>query len=157
MKNFIKNLIIGFWKNGFITLCKIVLEHWIISFLVIILITYLCSDSKTAIYAWFLIGIFAIYSAIKAIIEIFIEIRNYIKSKDNERKNLILQKIGGKIFDFILCVVGIFQALRIFSHISKITKSASSAVNVVDDVASAISKLLMDLKKIKTKVLNITY
>jgi ABC-type polysaccharide/polyol phosphate export permease len=144
--DFIINLILGFWKNGFISLCQIVLEHWIISSLVIILIAYLCSDPETAIYAWFLIGIFAFYSAIKAIIEIFIEIKNYIKSDNTEYKVLILQKTGGKIFDFLLCVVGIFQALRIFSHISKITKSASSAVNVVDDVASAISKLLKDLK-----------
>lgn len=110
----IKNLIAGFWKNGFISLCKIVLEHWIISLLIVIIIAYLCSDIETAIYAWFLIGIFAVYSAIKAIIEAFIEIRNYIRTTDNEYKMLILQKIGGKIFDFVLCVVGIFQAIRIF-------------------------------------------
>ena len=90
---------------------------------------------------------FAIYSAIKAIIEIFILTRNYIKSKEPESQILILQIIGGKLFDVTLCVVGIFQALRIFSHVSKITKSTSSAVNVVDDVASAVSKFLKDLKK----------
>ena len=142
----IKNLSFGFWQYGFISLCKIVLEHWIISSFVIILITYLCSNSKTAIYAWFLIGIFAAYSAVKAIIEIFIEARNYYKQKSTEHRIIILQKIGGKIFDFLLCVVGIFQVLRIFSHISRITKSTASAVNVVDDVASAISKFLKDLK-----------
>ena len=124
--DFIKNLILGFWKNGFISLCQIVLEHWMISLLVIILITYLCSDSETAIYAWFLIAIFAVYSATKAVIEALIEIRNYVKSGNVDEKTLIVQKIGGKIFDFVLCVVGIFQALRVFSHISKITKSASS-------------------------------
>ena len=143
----IKNLIFGFWKNGFVNLCQIVMEQWIISLLVIILIAYLCSDSETAIYAWLLIGIFAIYSAIKAVIEIFIEIKNYIKSDNTETKTLILQKTGGKIFDFALCVIGIFQALKIFSHISRITKSTSSAVNVVDDVAGAISKFLENLKK----------
>ena len=143
----IKNLIIGFWKNGFISLCKIVIEQWIISLLIIILIAYLCSNSETAIYAWSLIGIFALYSAIKAIIEIFIEIRNYIKTKDSKDKTLILQKTGGKIFDLTLCLVGIFQTLRIFSHISKITKSSASAVNVVDDVAGAISKFLENLKR----------
>ena len=143
----IKNLILGFWKNGFISLCKVVLEHWIISLLIIILIAYLCSDAETAIYAWFLIGFFAIYSASKAVIDIVIEIRSYIREANIEYKSLILQKIGGKIFDFILCVVGIFQALRIFSHISKITKSTSSAINVVDDVAGAISKFLKNLNK----------
>lgn len=143
----IKNLIAGFWENGFISLCKIVLEHWIISFLIIALIAYLCSDSETAIYAWFLIGVFAIYSAARAAIEAFIETRNYLKATDIEYKTLTLQKIGGKIFDFILCAVGIFQALRIFSHISKISKSASSAINVVDDVAGAVSKFIQNLKK----------
>ena len=147
MLEIIKNLIIGFWKNGVISLCKIVAEHWIISLLIIILIAYRCSDSETAVYAWFLIGIFAIYSAVKALIEIFIEVRNYIKEADIENKKLILQKTGGKVFDFALCAIGIFQALRIFTHISRITKSTSSAVNVVDDVAGAISKLLENLKK----------
>lgn len=143
----IKNLTAGLWKYGFVSLCKIVLEHWIISLMIIILIAYLCSDSETAIYAWFLIGIFAIYSAIKAVIEVFIEIRNYINTTSIEDKILILQKIGGKIFDFVLCAVGIFQALKIFTHISRITKSASSAINVVDDVAGAISKILKNLQK----------
>lgn len=147
MNDIIKNLIVGFWKNGFIQLCQIVLEQWIISLLVIVLIAFLCSDSETAIYAWFLIGIFAFYSAIKALIEIITETKKYIKSENQEDKALMLQKTGGKIFDFALCVIGIFQALRIFSHISKITKSTSSAVNVVDDVAGAISKFLENLKK----------
>ena len=147
LPDFIKNLITGFWKNGFVSLCKIVSEHWIISLLVVLLISYLCSDSETAIYAWFLIGFFAIYSAAKAVIEIFIEIRNYKRVTSIESKALIIQKIGGKIFDFTLCAVGIFQALRVFSHISRITKSTSSAVNVVDDVASAISNFLKDLRR----------
>jgi len=147
MINFIKNIIIGFWKNGFVALFKIVLEHWLLSFLIICFIAYLCSDSKTEIYAWFLIGVFALYSAIKSIIEIFMEIRNYLKSNDIECKTLILQKTGGKIFDFVLCVVGVFQTLKVFSHISRITKSSSSAISVVDDVASAISKVLKNLKK----------
>ena len=147
MSDFIKNLITGFWKNGFIALCKIVLEHWIISLLVVILIAFLCSDSETAIYAWFLIGVFAVYSAVKAVIEIFTEIRKYSKTETTEEKTLILQKIGGKIFDFALCVIGVFQTLKIFSHVSRVTKSTSSALNVVDDVASAISKFLKDLTK----------
>ena len=145
--DFIKNLIVGFWRNGFIALCKIVIANWLISLSVIILITYLCSDPQTEIYAWVLIGVFAVYSAIKAFAEIIVEIRNYIKSEVYGDKVVILQKIGGKIFEFLLCVVGIFQALRIFSHISRITKSTSSAVNVVDDVASAVSKTLTDIKK----------
>ena len=147
MINFIKNIIIGFWKNGFVALFKIVLEHWLLSFLIIFFIAYLCSDSNTELYAWFLIGVFALYSAIKALIEIFIEIKNYMNFNDIESKTLILQKIGGKIFDFVLCVVGVFQTLKVFSHISRITKSSSSAISVVDDVASAISKFLKNLRK----------
>ena len=147
ISDIIKNLIVGFWQNGFISLCKIVMEQWIFSLLIIVIIACLCSDSETAIYAWFLIGIFAIYSAIKAVIEIFIEIKNYLKSNNIEEQVLIIKKTGGKIFDFILCAIGIFQALKIFTHISRITKSASSAVNVVDDVAGAISKFLENLKK----------
>lgn len=143
----IKNLVFGFWKYGFIALCKIILEHWIIALMVIILIAYLCSDSETAVYAWFLIAVFAIFSAIKAVIEIFILIKNYIKSNEADYQTLILQKTGGKIFDFVLCIIGVFQALRIFSHISRITKSTSSAVNVVDDIASAISNYLKDIRK----------
>ena len=146
MTDFIKNLILGFWEKGFIQLCKIVSEHWIISLLIIILIVYLCSDAETAIYAWLLIGVFAIYSAIKAFIEIFVQIRLYKKAQSQQEKTLIIKITGGKIFDLILCIVGVFQALRIFSHISKITKSTASAVNVVDDVASAVSKFLKDLK-----------
>lgn len=145
--DFLKNLIKGFWTNGFVALCRMVWEHWIISLLVIILIIYLCSDSETEIYAWFLIGVFAIYSAIKAVIEIFVEIKNYLKSESLEYKTLIIQKIGGKIFDFTLCIIGVFQALKIFSHVSKVSKSTSSALNVVDDVASAISKFLKDLRR----------
>ena len=143
----IKNLILVFWKNGFIQLCQIVFEHWIISLMIICLIAYLCSDSEIAVYAWILIGIFAVYSAVKAIIEIFTEIKNYIRQENAKYKIFIIQIIGGKIFDFVLCVIGIFQTLRIFSHISRITKSTSSAVNVVDDVAGAISKLLENLRK----------
>ena len=145
--DFIKNLILGFWKKGFIQLCETVLEHWIISTLIVVLIIYLCSNKETTIYAWFLIGIFAVYSALKAVIEIFLEIRNCIKSVGPEERILSVQKTGGKIFDLLLCVVGIFQALRVFSHISRLTKSASSAVNVVDDVAGAISKFLETLKR----------
>lgn len=145
--DFLSNLITGFWKNGLIALCQIVLEHFIISLLVVFIIVYLCSDSETAIYAWFVVGLFAVYSALKAVVEIFLEIRNYRESQVPEHKILIIQKIGGKVFDLALCVVGIFQALRIFTHVSKITKSTSSAVNVVDDVASAISKILKDIRK----------
>ena len=147
ISDFIKNLITGFWKNGFLALCKVVLEHWIISLSVVILIVFLCSDSETAIYAWFLIGIFAVYSALKAVVEIVIETIKYIKSDNTEEKATILQKIGGKIFDFLLCVIGVFQALKIFSHVAKVTKSTSSALNVVDDVASAISKILKDFRR----------
>lgn len=147
ISDLIKNLIIGFWKNGFLSLCRIVLKHWFISLLVLLLIAFLCSDNETKIYAWALIGIFAVYSAIKAVIEFFIEIKNYKKSENTEQKISTIQKAGGKIFDFALCVIGIFQALSIFSHISKITKSSSSAISVVDDVAGAISKFLKDLKK----------
>ena len=107
------------WEYGFCALFQIVKEQWIISSIIIILTAYLCSDSETAIYAWLIIGVFAIYSAIKAVIEIIIEIKNYIKTDSTILKTVILQKIGGKIFDFTLCVIGIFQVLKVFSHITK--------------------------------------
>jgi len=147
ISDIIKNLIAGFWENGIVSLFQIVLEHWIISLFIVFLIAYLCSESETAVFSWFLIGIFASYSAIKAIIEIFIEIKNYVKSKNIEERILIIRKTGGKIFDLALCIIGIFQALKIFNHISRVTKSTSSAVNVIDDVAGAISKFLENLKK----------
>lgn len=147
ISDFVKNISTGFWKNGFIPLLKTVWEHWFLSLLVVILIAYLCSDAETSHYAWFLIGIFAVYSAVKAVIEIIAEIKNYSKTEKEKDKNLIIQKIGGKIFDFALCVIGIFQVLKIFSHVAKITKSTSSALSVVDDVAGAISKVLKDFTK----------
>ena len=103
ISDFIKNLITGLWKNGFLALCKVVLEHWILSLLVVVLIVFLCSDSETAIYAWFLIGIFAVYSALKAVVEIVIETIKYIKSENTEEKATILQKSAARylIFYFV--------------------------------------------------------
>ena len=73
MKNLIvtKNLIIVYWNKGFVALCKNIAEQWIISLLIITLLAYLCSYSKTAICAWFFIVFFALYSAIKAVIEFY--------------------------------------------------------------------------------------
>lgn len=142
-----KNLCIGFWKEGFLSLLKTVLNHWIITFFVILLVTYLCINSKTAIIAWCLIGIFAVYSAVKAVIESISEIKNYLKSQNDNEKLIAINNLGGKIFDFLLCIVGIFQSLKILSHISKISKSTSSAVSVIDDAASAISKVIDNLTK----------
>ena len=143
----IKNLMTGFWRYGFLSLCKVVSKHWIISIIIVALIAFLCSDSETSIYAWFLIGVFAVYCAIKAAIDIIIGIINYIKTSNVEDKAQILQITGGKIFDFILCVIGIFQVLRVFTHVAKVTKSTSSAINVIDDVSGVISRLLEYLKK----------
>ena len=80
-------------------------------------------------------------------IEIIVEIRNYFKAINFEEKSLILKKIGGKIFDFSLCLAGVFQVLKIFSHISRVTKASSSVVTFVDDAASAVSKVLKDIAK----------
>ncbi len=142
-----KNLCIGFWKEGFLSLLKTVLNHWIITFFVILLVTYLCINSKTAIIAWCLIGIFAVYSAVKAVIESICEIKSYLKSQNESEKLIAINNLGGKIFDLLLCIVGIFQSLKILSHISKISKSTSSAVSVIDDAASAISKVIDNLTK----------
>lgn len=143
----IKNLMTGFWRYGFLSLCKVVSNHWIISIIIVALIAFLCSDSETSIYAWFLIGVFAVYCAIKAAIDIFIGIINYIKTSNVEDKEQTLQITGGKIFDFILCVIGIFQVLRVFTHAAKVTKSTSSAINVIDDISGVISRVLEYLKK----------
>lgn len=143
----IKFLIKGFWENGLIALLKVVFEHWIITFIIVGVISYLCSNSKTAMISWFIIGIFAVYTAIKAVLEIIIEIKKYFHTTNYEDKILIIEIIGGKIFDFSLCVIGVFQVLKIFSHISRITKASSSALSVVDDAASAVSKFIKDMKK----------
>lgn len=138
----IKGLLVGFWKNGFIELLKTILQNWIITSLVIAVIVYLCINPETDFWAWAMIAILAAYSAIKAIIEIIMGICLYQKQSDDDEKLKIVYKIGGCVFDFLFCIVGVFQALKILSHISRITKSVSSAASVVDDVASLISKIL---------------
>ncbi|MBR1754685.1 hypothetical protein IJ732_07610 [bacterium] len=143
----IKILIKGFWENGLISLLKVVFAHWIITFIIIGIISFLCSNPDTSVAAWIIIGIFAIFTAIKALFEIIIEIKNYINTTDPEDKKNILKSIGGKIFDFSICLIGVLQVLKIFSHISRITKASSSVISFVDDTASAVSKLLKDITK----------
>ena len=143
----IKNLILGFWQNGLIALLKVVYKHWIITFIIIGIISYLCADPETSIYAWGIVGFFALITALKALFEMVVEIKNYFKTKNLENKILILKSIGGKIFDFSLCLIGVFQALKIFSHVAKLTKASSSAISLADDAASAVSKVLKDISK----------
>ena len=147
MKDFIKNILTGFWEKGFLALLKVVLEHWIITFIIIGIICYLCSDPETSFIAWIIIGGFAFITALKAVFDIIVEIIKYFKPKNLEKRSLILQKIGGKIFDLSLCLVGIFQALKVFSHVSRVTKASSSVISFVDDAAGAVSNALKNITK----------
>ena len=147
MKDFIKNILIGFWENGFVALLKAVLEHWIITSIIIAIICYLCSDSETSFAAWIIIGGFAFITALKAVFDIIKEIIQYFKPQNFENRSLIVKTIGGKIFDLSLCLVGVFQALKAFSHVSRVTKASSSVISFVDDAAAAVSNALKNLTK----------
>ena len=147
MKDIIKNILTGFWENGFVALLKAVLEHWIITFIIIGIICYLCSDSETSFAAWIIIGGFALITAIKALFNIIVGIINYFKPQNSENKSLILKTIGGKLFDLSLCLVGVFQALKVFTHVSRVTKASSSVISFVDDAACAVSNALKNIHK----------
>ena len=147
ISDIIKFLIKGFFENGLISLLKVVFKHWIITFIIIGIISYLCSNPDTSIAAWIIVGIFAIFTAIKSLFEMIIEIKKYFNTTDLEDRIFILKSIGGKIFDFSLCLIGVFQVLKIFSHISRITKASSSVISFADDTASAVSKVLKDMTK----------
>lgn len=147
MKDFIKNILMGFWEKGFIALLKAVLEHWIITFIIIGIICYLCADSETSFIAWVIIGSFAFITALKAIFDIIVEIIKYFKPQNLGKRSLILQKIGGKLFDLSLCLVGVFQALKVFTHVSRVTKASSSVISFVDDAAGAVSNALKNIHK----------
>ena len=107
----------------------------------------MCSSPKTYFIAWLLIGIFAIFSVIKAICEIFLLIIKYKKTAQNEDKEHIITLIGGKIFDIAISAIGVFQAGKILRHSVKIIRAANSAFSLVDDVIAAISKLTKDFFK----------
>ena len=107
----------------------------------------MCSSPKTYFIAWLLIGIFAIFSVIKAICEIFLLIIRYKKTAQNEDKEHIITLIGGKIFDIAISAIGVFQAGKILRHSVKIIRAANSAFSLVDDVIAAISKLTKDFFK----------
>lgn len=147
MKDIIKNILTGFWENGFVALLKAVLEHWIITFIIIGIICYLCSDSETSFVAWIIIGGFALITAIKALFDIIVGIINYFKPQNLGNKSLILKTIGGKLFDLSLCLVGVFQALKVFTHVSRVTKASSSVISFVDDAACAVSNALKNIHK----------
>ena len=45
--NFSKYILIGFWENGLLELFKVVYKHWIATFLIIGIISYLCTNPNT--------------------------------------------------------------------------------------------------------------
>lgn len=137
---YIKVLIMGFWINGIVALFKSIMNSWIIVTITLILITFLCSYDKTATLTWWVIGISALYYAIMAIILIIISIIKIIKTEDEDTKIFLVRKIGGYIFDFSLCILGLLQVFRYIRHALRVSSSASSAVSLLDDVSALISK-----------------
>ena len=106
----IKLLAHGFYKEGIMVLLKSILEHWLSVCIILGLLIYLCSNSKTYLIAWLLIGIVALFAVIKAIYEIILLLIKYKKTTEKEEKNNIIMLIGGRIFDIALSAVGILQA-----------------------------------------------
>ncbi len=142
--NNLKIIIKGIYTKGLQSLFNTIKEQFVVVCIIVITVTCLCANPKTAYISWILIGLFAIITAIKALIEILKELKN-IRTSNNELKEEALLNIGGKIFDFLLSVIGILQARKIIHNSVKIIKSSSSALSVVDDVAEIVSKLFKDI------------
>ena len=140
-----KLLCYGFYKEGIMVLLKSILEHWLSVCIILGLLIYLCSNSKTYLIAWLLIGIVALFAVIKAIYEIILLLIKYKKTTEKEEKNNIIMLIGGRIFDIALSAVGILQAGKILKHSVRIAHAANSAFSLVDDVVAAISKFAKDI------------
>ncbi|MBR2526044.1 hypothetical protein IKE67_06220, partial [bacterium] len=58
----IKLLVYGVYKEGIKILVKSVLEHWLSVLVILALLIYLCSNSKTYFIAWIIIGIAALFA-----------------------------------------------------------------------------------------------
>ena len=143
----IKLLIYGFYEEGLKVLLKSVLERWISICIILGIIVYLCSNSKTFIYAWIIIGLFALFAVIKAIYEIVLLLIKYVKTNEIKEKENIIMLIGGRIFDIAISAIGVLQAGKILRHSIRIAHAANSAFSLVDDVVAAISKFAKDFFK----------
>ena len=137
---YVKALLKGFWINGIIALLNAIINSWVIVLITLIVITFLCSYSKTSNITWWIIGFSALYYAIMAIILIIISSIKFIKTEDNVIKINLIEKIGGYIFDFLLCILGLFQVLRYIKHALRVSSTASSAVSLLDDISTLVSK-----------------
>ena len=142
-----KLLIYGFYKKGIVLLIKSLLESWFSVCIILTLLIYLCSNPKTYLIAWVLIGIVALFAVLKATYEIIILLIKYRKTNIYEEKKKIIVLIGGKIFDIILSAVGILQAGKIIRHAVRVANAASSAFSLVDDVIAAISNVTKNFLK----------
>ena len=143
----LKLLCYGFYKDGILVLLKSVLEHWFSVCIILGLLIYLCSNPKTYVIAWLLIGIVALFAVIKAVYEIFLLLSKYGKLINTEEKEDIVELIGGRIFDIALSVVGVLQAGKILKHSIKIANATNSAFSLVDDVIAAISRVTKEFFK----------
>lgn len=143
----IKLLVYGVYKEGIKILVKSVLEHWLSVLVILALLIYLCSNSKTYFIAWIIIGIAALFAVIKALYEIFSLVIKYRKVNDDKEKENIIMLIGGRFFDIAISAIGILQAGKILRHSVRIAHAANSAFSLVDDVVAAISKFAKDFFK----------
>lgn len=145
--NIIKLLIYGIYSEGIKILVKSILEHWFSVCVILGLLIYLCSSSKTYLIAWILIGAVALFAVIKAVYEIILLLIRYKKTTEKEEKDNIIKLIGGRIFDIALSAIGILQAGKILKHSVRIAHATNSAFSLVDDVVAAISKFAKDIFK----------
>ena len=137
---YVKALLKGFWLNGVVALFNAIINSWVIVLITLIVITFLCSYDKTSNITWWIIGLFALYYAIMAIILIIINSIKFIKTEDNVIKLNLIEKIGGYIFDFLLCILGLLQVFRYIKHALRVSSSTSSAVSLLDDISALVSK-----------------
>ncbi len=142
-----KLLIYGFYNEGLKTLLKSILERWISVCIILGLLIYLCSNQKTYMFAWIIIGAVALIAVIKAVSEIICLLIKYKKTQNKKEKDNIIEIIGGRIFDISISAIGILQAGKILKHSLRIANATNSAFSLVDDVVAAISKITKDLIK----------
>lgn len=147
LSKIIKLLIFGFYREGIKILVKALLKNLFLVICALVLVIYLCINPKTSYISWLIIGLVAFIAAIKAIYEIFTLILKYRKIINLKEKELILIIIGGKLFDFAISIIGIFQAFKILRHTVRIIHAANSAISVIDDVIAAISNATKNFLK----------
>ncbi len=111
------------------------------------LLVYLCSNSKTYLFAWIIVGTVALFAVIKAVYEIICLLIKYKKTQDKKEKEIIITLIGGRIFDISISSIGILQAGKIIKHSVRIVNSFNSAFGLADDVVAAISNITKNFFK----------